>query len=303
MHKLQFIYLYIVFDILLTLSVSFRFFKPSVNGRLGSLSNSIATGNVVDDVDGFTSVPSSTSENKSGSIKFKVANTKAYQISLSNPFGPKIEIKKDALKELSDILSGKLIFENNFKHGRLEYIIKFLQSTYIPIQTIPFLNLAVSGRWEHMYSNIFMPMPSDNLSVKLFQEITPSQNDISIGKLVNIADFDVEDHESSFSLLDDVLEVESDIIASGELKVTCDYHINSRGNIDISGIDHTLIAEKMPADLDIEKLVSDLQVTIPFEMFDPSDTTIENLYIDSHFRITMVSGGKYSNVYNIFVRK
>jgi hypothetical protein len=90
-------------------------------------------------------------------------NTKNFQISVLNPFGPSIKSLAEAKVELRDILTDHLHMDETFRHGRIEYLVKVLESRFIPIQTLPFLNLALEGEWNLKYSNVLTPHKDANL--------------------------------------------------------------------------------------------------------------------------------------------
>lgn len=90
-------------------------------------------------------------------------NTKAFDISISNPFGPIVKNIESCRQELISIVNGSLEMETNFYHCRIEYLSKVLQANFIPIQTIPFLNLAMQGEWRFRYSNTLIPQKDNDL--------------------------------------------------------------------------------------------------------------------------------------------
>lgn len=120
--------------------------------------------NTVDIISSVDSVPM-----REDRVILPTVNTKSYLISLSNPFGPAVKSIDIAKDELLKILDNELSMSisdtngSNFFHGRIEYLLKILESRFIPIQTIPFLNLAIGGDWNMRYSNVLTPHKDENL--------------------------------------------------------------------------------------------------------------------------------------------
>ena len=57
--------------------------------------------------------------------------------------------------------------------------------------------------------------------------------------------------------------------------VECNYELNSKGSFEVKDLDHALFPDILP--VDVELLINSLQRSIPFELFDPSGTTISHM--------------------------
>jgi hypothetical protein len=90
-----------------------------------------------------------------------IINTASLNISVTNPFSFPVKSINDAREELHQILVTGAT--EAFHHYRVEYLTKVLESSYIPIQTIPFMNFALSGDWSLVYSNVLTPRADPTL--------------------------------------------------------------------------------------------------------------------------------------------
>jgi hypothetical protein len=94
-----------------------------------------------------------------------VVNTSSMDISLTNPFGPAVFSVTDCKEELLKLLKRELEMEDSFRHCRLEYLTKYMENSYVPAQTIPFLQFIINGEWQLYYSNVMTPRADNTLYV------------------------------------------------------------------------------------------------------------------------------------------
>jgi hypothetical protein len=87
-----------------------------------------------------------------------IANTTFLSISVTSPFGPACNNVSHALEQLNLLLS-----RESFDHPRIEYLVKFLESKYTPIHTPQFFNMAHSGNWKFMYTNVLTRLADETL--------------------------------------------------------------------------------------------------------------------------------------------
>lgn len=88
-----------------------------------------------------------------------IVNSAELKITSSNPFGLQVVNIEAARKELLNIITStsERWEADKFKHYRIEYLIKYLESKYMPIHTTQFLSLAMNGDWDHAYTNVLTP--------------------------------------------------------------------------------------------------------------------------------------------------
>ena len=111
-------------------------------------------------------------------------NSASLQISVANPFGPSTANLKTS--EIKDEILGLLHNQHSPRqqsnalkymelpvHFRLEYLVKVLEQRYVPIQTIPFLNLVLAGSWSKLYTNSISRKADSNLEFDISVQIQP----------------------------------------------------------------------------------------------------------------------------------
>ena len=190
-----------------------------------------------------------------------VVNTAGMNISASNFFGKQVLSTAECKRELIGLLRDEIEIEAEFLAYRLEYLTKYLEYKYIPIQTTPFLNFALSGEWAMLYSNILTPRADETLEFKICQEIKPNEDDGSHrGTLNNIIKW-------KLNRVDDQ--------SSGDLVVNCQYLFNTKGDLDVALVEHILMPTN-ESPKDVEDLIMSIQRSVPFESFDPNDIRIQN---------------------------
>jgi hypothetical protein len=63
--------------------------------------------------------------------------------------------------------------------------------------------------------------------------------------------------------------------SSGDLVVNCGYVFNTKGDLDVTLIEH-LLMPKGESPKDVEDLIMSVQRSVPFESFDPNETLVHN---------------------------
>lgn len=95
-----------------------------------------------------------------------IVNSLNMDISATNPFGPAVSNVQDARQEILALLLNSSYVSEEFTsmhHFRIEYLVKYLESRYVPIQTTSFLSFALNGRWKSIYSNVLTRHADSNL--------------------------------------------------------------------------------------------------------------------------------------------
>lgn len=175
---------------------------------------------------------------------------------------------------------------NSEENVKIESLINFLESKFSPIMTTPFLNLALSGEWNLLYSNTATKTEYKNLELNITQVLTPLTSDSFNGSLVNNIVWRLKNSVDF-------------IIGTGDFIVKSNYTVTPKGSLEVRLYEHILKPVIVPDD--IEALVVSIQRSVPIELFDPDETIFYNTYVDPKLRITRVVGGKWSKV-NIFVK-
>ena len=216
------------------------------------LKSTLLENEVIDNVESLAEVPRRT---------IPVVNTAGLNISAANFFGRQVFSVDESRLELVGLLRGEIEIEEEFLHYRVEYLTKYLEYKYVPIQTIPFLNFALSGEWDILYSNALTPRADDSFSYKTFQEISANESEGGNGGLLNnVIRWELNRPNEQ---------------CSGDLVVCCQYQLNTKGDLDITLLEHLLIPLG-DAPRDVEDLIMSVQKTVPFESFDPNDIRMQN---------------------------
>jgi len=204
-------------------------------------------------------------------------------ITATNPFGAPAASLKEARDEIMSIVETSEPL-SEFERFRLDYLVKYLEATHVPIHTGPFLSLAIGGTWICKYTNALLPRADPTLSTVVTQNIIPASNHTH-GILTNRVAWNVE---------------RPDDTASGVLEIHCKYTVNSKGGLILSLDEHVLSINKLP--LDPEEIVMTMQRTIPFEFFDPDGAVLRTTFVDPSIRIARISGPIFVGLFEVHVR-
>ena len=208
---------------------------------------------------------------KSSSYVAPIVNKARSDISVENPYGDVITSKAAARKEILEILRTKV--DSLDIHFRLEYLVKVLERTHTPIQTIPFLNHAIAGKWNKVYTNVISPRAVSSLKCDVQQIVQYNSSKLDEGWLTEQLSWCLVPTDNgkgspggSSSQCDTAIE--------GLFEVRCSYSVNSRGQLSVCVEEHCLRPNGRLPD-NVEAFVLDLQRTVPFESFDPDGTIID----------------------------
>ena len=171
----------------------------------------------------------------------------------------------------------------------VEAYVNTLEGKYTPVQTLDFLNLAMCGEWQLLFSTNFAGGPKPNFRLReLFQRVETNNLE---GSVTNEATWDLAEGGSTFE-------------STGTFSVKCSYQINQGARMVMKLEDHVLKpahGSKLPQD--VPALVGLLHRIMPKELFDPNDHAMDTTYLDGDMRIARMTGPKFEGVRDIFIRR
>jgi hypothetical protein len=200
-----------------------------------------------------------------------------------------MEMRPDDIKELLiELLPRMTGTEQEFK--LVEEYVNALEDKFVPAQTLDFLNLAMNGEWQFLFTTNQLGRPSPIL--RLTELVQKVQVNGLEGSLVNQARWDLVDEGSTFD-------------CNGSFESTTSYNINQGARMTINE-DHDLAinlgkGSKVPSDM--QALVGLIHRAMPTEMFDASTLALDTTYLDAEIRIVRFTGSRHEGVRNIFMRK
>eukprot|EP00584_Thalassiosira_punctigera_P002832 CAMPEP_0172531936 /NCGR_PEP_ID=MMETSP1067-20121228/5153_1 /TAXON_ID=265564 ORGANISM="Thalassiosira punctigera, Strain Tpunct2005C2" /NCGR_SAMPLE_ID=MMETSP1067 /ASSEMBLY_ACC=CAM_ASM_000444 /LENGTH=275 /DNA_ID=CAMNT_0013316379 /DNA_START=27 /DNA_END=854 /DNA_ORIENTATION=+ len=191
---------------------------------------------------------------------------------------------KSALIDLVPRMTGQ-----DEEYRAVEFYVNMLENKYAPVQTIDFLNLAMAGDWQLLFSTNLMGRPNRKLRLReLVQKIEPDRFG---GSVTNSAQWDYAEDGMTFD-------------ATGQFAVKCSYAINQGARMVVELDEHEVRpakGSKIPRD--VPELVGLLHRAIPKEIFDPNGHAMDTTYLDADLRIARLTGPNHEGVRNIFMRK
>jgi hypothetical protein len=191
---------------------------------------------------------------------------------------------KDQLLELLPRMTGT---DEDFR--AVEEYVNLLEDKYAPPQTLDFLNLAMGGEWQLLFSTTLRGGPRSNFRLKeLVQRVEPNGLD---GTVVNVAQWDLDDDD------DGVFD------CSGTFSAICGYEINQGARMLMELKDHKI--ELLPGSAvptDVQELVGLIHRIMPTELFDPNEHAVDTTYLDGDLRIVRMTGPSHEGVRDIFIR-
>ena len=188
---------------------------------------------------------------------------------------------------LLDLLPRMTGLDEEFR--AVESYVNALEGRYMPVQTLEFLNLAMSGEWQLLFSTNLAGGPKPNFRLReLLQRIEPGTLN---GNITNQATWDLADDGSTFD-------------ASGTFSAKCSYEINQGSRMVTDLDDHVLnLAKGSKVPKDVPALVGMLHRAMPKELFDPSEHAMDTTYLDGDLRIVRMAGPRLEGVRDIYIRK
>jgi len=212
-----------------------------------------------------------------------------------NPLRPMKEIDhrpiSEIKQELLDLLPRMTGKEEEFRH--VERLVNSLEEKYVPAQTLGFLNMAMAGDWQLLFStNLATSAGVNPMQLRLrelFQRVDTQNLE---GTITNQALWDLAE------------EIDGVFDATGTFSVVCSYSINQGARMVVDLNDHILKpsrGSKIPQD--VQGLVGRLHNAMPKELFDPQDHAMDTTYLDADFRIVRMTGPRLEGVRDIFIRR
>jgi len=211
---------------------------------------------------------------------------------------------------------------NEYEHRMVEKYVNLLEGRYVPVVTLDFLNLAMSGEWQLLFSTNLSSSGRTNAKRlrlrELVQRIEPTANGGLDGKLTNVARWDYaeeeEEEEGVMTNREDDDDDDEDGMGNNEIvvfdshgtfSIKCSYSIKAGSRMSsVTLNDHELRPDwgsKIP--IDIPKLVGYIHDAMPDELFDPNYHSLDTTYLDANLRIVRWTGPRNEGVRNIFIRK
>jgi hypothetical protein len=190
-------------------------------------------------------------------------------------------------KKLLDLLPRMTGTKEEFK--QVELYVNALEDKFVPPQTLDFLNLAMIGEWQFLFTNqLGRPSPKLRLT-ELVQKIEVDGFD---GKITNKASWDLAEDGAIFD-------------ARGTFASSMTYKINQGARMTINkdldlGIE---LSRGSVVPKDPQGLVGLINRAMPTELFDSTDLAMDTTYLDTDIRIVRFTGSRHEGVRDIFMRK
>eukprot|EP00529_Nitzschia_sp_RCC80_P040928 CAMPEP_0113454722 /NCGR_PEP_ID=MMETSP0014_2-20120614/8010_1 /TAXON_ID=2857 /ORGANISM="Nitzschia sp." /LENGTH=298 /DNA_ID=CAMNT_0000346137 /DNA_START=230 /DNA_END=1126 /DNA_ORIENTATION=+ /assembly_acc=CAM_ASM_000159 len=213
-------------------------------------------------------------------------------------------------RRLLDLVPKMMGTADEFK--QVEAYVNTLEQRYQSIQTLDFLNLALEGEWQLLFStNLSNVRPKPYFRLReLCQNI---QTDNLQGSIANVATWDLandydQDEDGSTAPPGAAAAASTASTAvfdsSGTFSAKCSYSINQGARMVVDFDDHVLeLAKGSSVPKDVENLVGLLHRSIPKELFDPAEHAIDTTYLDADLRIARMTGPRLEGVRDIFIRR
>ena len=224
----------------------------------------------------------------------------------SDPFMVELEDvdTMEVKRRLLDLVPKMMGTADEFK--QVEAYVNTLEQRYQSIQTLDFLNLALEGEWQLLFStNLSNVRPKPYFRLReLCQNI---QTNNLQGSIVNVATWDLANdyNQDEDGLAPGTAAASTAVFdSSGTFSAKCSYSINQGARMVVDLDDHVLeLAKGSSVPHDVENLVGLLHRSIPKELFDPAEHAIDTTYLDADLRIARMTGPRLEGVRDIFIRR
>jgi len=195
---------------------------------------------------------------------------------------------KDLLLDLLPRMKGKPA-----EYAAVESYVNTLEERYVPVQTLDFLNMAISGDWQLLFSTNLASGPKPNFRLtELIQTVEPNDRD-GICK-----------NQATWELAVDTIKANGDFDCGGTFTVYCNYEVTQGSRMSLELKDHVLeLARGSRVPKDVPELVGLLNRAMPKELFDPNGHSMDTTYLDGDLRITRMTGSRFEGVRDIFIRR
>lgn len=174
----------------------------------------------------------------------------------------------------------------------VELYVNALEDQYAPPQTLDFLNLAMAGDWQFLFTTNQLGRPSRKLRLtELYQKVEMKGFD---GVVSSNAQWALAEDEQNFDIY-------------GQFSTTCTYKINQGARMTIGDEESHNLQIKLSKGSQVptnpEELVGLIHRAMPTEMFDPTNLAMDTTFLDTDIRIVRFTGERHEGVRNIFMRR
>jgi hypothetical protein len=207
-------------------------------------------------------------------------------IALDEKDDPEMRTDQEVKSRLLDLVPRMMGSPEEFK--RVESYVNTLEDRYEPVQTLDFLNLAMSGEWQLLFSTNLSSRPKPHF--RLREQYQRIETNSLKGLVSNTVVWDLAEDGYTFQ-------------ASGTFTVKCPYQINQGARMVMELEENVLELAKGSNVPDVNNLIAHLHRMMPKELFDPSDHAMDTTYLDAELRIVRMTGPRFEGVRNIFIRR
>lgn len=174
----------------------------------------------------------------------------------------------------------------------VETYVNTLEERFVAPQTLDFLNLAMMGEWQFLFTTNQLKRPSPSLRLT---ELTQTLETDGLRGIIS--------NQATWAFSEDGDSLNFDV--SGLFCAETSYIINQGARITVND-DHNLsinLAKGSSVPKDTQRLVGLIHRAMPTEMFDPSNLAMDTTYLDPDLRIVRFTGVRHEGVRHIFIRK
>lgn len=218
---------------------------------------------------------------------------------------------------------------------RIEFVVGQLKETYVPPQTLPFMNLLLQGSWLNVYNSwtvrrkmaeargLLAGEEEDEEDEDDFLDLLgPAEEEdwaagaaaAALGGPAPVAATQVALREFQQTLSPNVTtggivntvqwectaSEEGDTGLAGALIVRSGYEVNSRGLLEMGEVEHDLSMRRAPRNPDA--LIRAVQRVVPFDVFDPNGTFVETAFLDHELRVTLTHSTRFGTITSLYAR-
>lgn len=172
---------------------------------------------------------------------------------------------------------------------RVEELVNQLEALYSPITTLDFLNLAMQGDWQLLFSTNLSGTPNP-IKFRMRQVLQTVACQGRTGTICHRVSWDLaETNEGDFDI-------------TGSFTVANRYNITQGARQVVQLDDHVLQIQSGPVPKDVPGLVGWLHRSMPNELFDATNHAMDTTYLDTNLKIVRYTGPTFEGVRNIFMR-
>jgi hypothetical protein len=194
-----------------------------------------------------------------------------------------------AKKQLLDLVPH--MTGRDYEFRQVEDLVNTLEASYMPAQTLSFLNLAIQGEWQLLFSTNISGTPN-SAKFRLREVLQTITTNKLHGTISTMATWDLAQ------------AADANFDCSGTFQILHTYEINQGARMILKLSDHILRPAKgSPVPDNVQGLVGLLHRSLPKELFDASEHAVDTTYCDADLRIVRHTGPRLEGVRDIFIRK